>query len=67
MEDIPYDDRDCSSDYRLDWRSYVLSAWDCHRYRECSPKPKFHCITNLQNVFRLQRFFHGVYAATAVS
>jgi acetylornithine deacetylase/succinyl-diaminopimelate desuccinylase-like protein len=24
-------------------------------------------ITNLQNVFRLQRFFHGVYAATAVS
>src|SRR6266849_1694137 len=25
------------------------------------------CITNLQNVFRLQRFFHGVYAATAVS
>src|SRR5260370_19074921 len=24
------------------------------------------CITNLQNVFRLQRFFHGVYAATAV-
>jgi hypothetical protein len=25
------------------------------------------CITNLQNAFRLQRFFHGVYAATAVS
>src|SRR5437879_4887797 len=26
-----------------------------------------YCITNLQNVFRLQRFFHGVYAARAVS
>ncbi len=25
------------------------------------------CITNLQNVFRLRRFFQGVYAATAVS
>ena len=32
-----------------------------------APKANAYCITNLQNVFRLQRFFHGVYAATAVS
>jgi hypothetical protein len=43
MEDIAYDDRDCSSDYWLDWRSYLLSAGHCHRYRKRSPKPKFHC------------------------
>jgi hypothetical protein len=42
MEDIPYDDRDCSSDYWLDWRSDLLSARNGDRHRKRSGEPSAH-------------------------
>jgi len=39
----PYKHRNCRGHYRLDRRSYLLSAGHGYHYRKRSPKPTVHC------------------------